>query len=228
VCPRPEMSATHPYYGPMASLHINAAMMLTKEWDSDPKTAEYMPYCTAGIRTGRWDRDYLDAVGQIQWGGPSKWPRHEVAAFAKMHYHLMMGTASKAGIKVSFTPFPDAERDANASVLKHLPAPFSAYVDKTQRNDDQDGWLEWDQPITADRSVGEPYYSSGRGHPEPVTMPLTIPPGKVPLEIGTTLPSRTLLHLGFDQGVARWPYDSTRIWLFISSNFPRAVYQSDL
>jgi hypothetical protein len=209
----------------MGSLHIDAARRLADELDSDPKTAAIIPECIHGIRTGRWNRDYLDAVGQLALGGPSKWPRHEVAAFSRLHSHLMTGAVSEVEIEVGVAPFPDAKRDANASVLQHLPPPFSAYVDRVQCNDDQDGWLEWNQPISLTRPVGVAYYASGTGHPKPVSMRSIIPAGEVPLEIGTTLPSRTLLHLGWDRGVARWPYESTCIRLFVSSKFPLPMFQ---
>jgi hypothetical protein len=138
------------------------------------------------------------------------------------------GAASQVKIVLAVTPFPDAKRDANASVLQYLPEPFSAHVDRTQRNDEQDGWLEWSQPIRVTRSVGVAYYQPGDKGPSPVNVRLIIHPGKVPLEISTTLPSRTALHLASDADVARWPYDSTCIRLFISSTFPLPVVRPPL
>ena len=214
------------YYISMGSLHIDAAIRTAQKWDADPRTSRIIPDCMDGIRTGRWDRDYLDAVGQLSWGGPSKWLPHEVAAFAVMHRNLMIGLISQVEIEVGAVPFPDAERQANASALEDLPNPFSSYVDRTQRNDGQDGWLKWTQPITVIRSVGVAHFMYGAEDPRPVTMRPTIPPGGVPLEIGTTLPSRTALHVFSDRGVARWPYESTRIRLFVSSKFPRPLVQA--
>jgi len=35
------------------------------------------------------------------------------------------------------------------------------------------------------------------------------------LEVGSTLGSRTLLHLRFEGGIARWPYDSEDIYIYV-------------
>jgi hypothetical protein len=203
-------------------------MRAAEEWDSDSERAAIIPTCIEGIRTGRWDRDYLDAVGQLHRGGPSSWPRHQVAAFASIHKVLMLGKAASAQIEVGHIPLPDAERDANASALRDLPMPFVAHVDKTQYNADQDGWLEWSAPITVRRSVGAAYYPSTVDDATPVTILQEVPPGTVPLEIGSTPPSRTSLHLHEDRGVARWPYEATCLWLFISSHFLRPIFSVDL
>lgn len=212
----------------MGSIHVDAAIRAAKEWDADPRTVTIIPTCLAGLRTGRWDRDYLEAIGQLQWGGPSKWPRHQVAAFAIMHQYLMTGLAAEAGIYLGVTPYPDADRESNALALEDLPKPFTADIDKTQRNADQDGWLEWHEPIIVTRSVGVAYYRSTEEAPAPLTMRQLIPAGSVPLEIGTTLPSRTAMHVYADRGVARWPYDAVKIRLFVSSKFPRPMFPSIL
>jgi hypothetical protein len=121
-------------------------------------------------------------------------------------------------------PFPDAERDANAAVLCTLPPPFRAWLDMTQPGGPEDGWLSWTEPILANKSVGLPYYSSGTDHPRPLTLPRVIPPGGVPLEVGNSPPSRTALHMYEEFGVARWPYESTMITIFISSRYPRCMW----
>jgi hypothetical protein len=99
------------------------------------------------------------------------------------------------------TPCADAGRAANAAALSDLPHPFTATVDQTQGNDSQDGWLEWTEPIDVEVSTGVL-----GGSLSPVIVVRTLPPGGVPLEIGTTTPSVTLAHLRLQRGVARWPY----------------------
>jgi hypothetical protein len=42
-----------------------------------------------------------------------------------------------------------------------------------------------------------------------------IQPGEAPLEIGSSLPSRTWLHLREDRAVARWPYGHDSFMLFV-------------
>jgi hypothetical protein len=212
------------YGPPMGTVHEDAALALLEEWDSDPEGVAILPIYVEGLRTGRWARDYLDAIGQLHRVEPFRWPRHQVAAFALMHHYLMSGLAASVQINVDGTPYPDAERDANASALADLPAPFTAHLSRTQHHADQDGWLEWHSPITANRSIGEACYSSASDNPEPILVRHVIPPGRVPLEVGSTLPSRTYLHTYADCGVARWPYDATRIRLFVSSKFPHRMF----
>ena len=204
----------------MGTVHEDAALALAEEWDSEPDGTAIISNCVEGLRTGRWSREYLDAIGQLHRVGPSRWPRHQVAAFAMMHHYLMSGIVADVWIHVGRTPYPDAEREANALALAKLPAPFIAHLDRTQHHADQDGWLEWHSPITVNRSIGEACYSPATEHPEPIFIRHVIPPGKVPLEVGSTLPSRTFIHTFQDRGVARWPYEATRIRLFVSSRFP--------
>jgi hypothetical protein len=207
----------------MGTVHEDAALALAEEWDSEPDGAAIISNCVEGLRTGRWSREYLDAIGQLHRGGPSRWPRHQVAAFAMMHHYLMAGLAADVWINVGSTPYPDAEREANASALASLPVPFIAHVSRTQHHADQDGWLEWHSPITVNRSIDEAYYPSAIDEPTPIRMRHVIPPGRVPLEVGSTLPSRTFMHTFMDSGVARWPYEATRIRLFVSSRFPHGI-----
>ena len=165
----------------MGTVHEDAALALLEEWDSDPEGVAILPIYVEGLRTGRWARDYLDAIGQLHRVEPFRWPRHQVAAFALMHHYLMSGLAASVQINVDGTPYPDAERDANASALADLPAPFTAHLSRTQHHADQDGWLEWHSPITANRSIGEACYSSASDNPEPILVRHVIPPGRVPL-----------------------------------------------
>src|SRR5690606_39295719 len=44
--------------------------------------------------------------------------------------------------------------------------------------------------------------------------PVEIVPGLLPLEVGYTDGSRTLLHFAQERGVARWPYGSDTIYLY--------------
>lgn len=108
----------------MGTVHEDGAKRMAGRWDSDPQTTRIISACSEGIRTGRWSRDYVDAIGQIQWGGPSKWPRHQVAAFARLHYFLMKGAASMLCVDLGMVPYADAERNANTRALRSLPEPF--------------------------------------------------------------------------------------------------------
>jgi hypothetical protein len=208
----------------VGELDLALARKTAAEWTAHPVFHDVIPMCVQGLQTGLWDREYADAIGQMHALGPSRWPTEQVAAFAKIHRYLMTGAVSQVGVQVGMAPFPDAERDANAAVLCSLPPPFRAWLDMTQRGGPEDGWLSWTEPILANKSVGLPYYSSGTDHPRPLTLPRVIPPGGVPLEVGNSPPSRTALHMYEEFGVARWPYESTMITIFISSRYPRCMW----
>ena len=70
---------------------------------------------------------------------------------------------------------------------------------------DADGKIRWASPI--------PLRLPQENGTEDV---LTLLPGSAPIEIGYTLPSRTMAHLTYDGAVWRWPYGSAGLWLLIA------------
>lgn len=162
---------------------------------------------------------FVSAVGQMHRVSPGHWPVHQVAAFLDIHSAIGAGVYAMVQIEVGATPRPDAERAANAAALDDLPDPFTAALDLGQNAADEDGMLAWTKGIIVTRSTGIPY-TAGCATPESLTIPTYIPPFRVPLEVGTTMPSRTLLHLEEDGGVARWAYDSTDLYLLVNLEHP--------
>lgn len=162
---------------------------------------------------------FVDAVGQMHRIAPGRWPVHQVAAFLGIHAGICAGRYAMVQVEVGATPRPDAERSANAVALAGLPEPFSADLDVYQNAADEDGAAAWSEDIVVTRSTGVPY-TAGCSTPESLTAPTAIRPFEVPLEIGTTLPSRTLLHLEEDGGVARWAYGSTDLCVLLDLRHP--------
>jgi len=195
------------------SVHEDAAQALLDDFMGDPDGARALQVYVAGLREDRWDADYLDAIHQQHFGG--RWPMEQIAAFAHMHSDLMSGHVAHVQLTTfGATPGPDRERQANATALAELPRPFIADVDLTQHGADQDGRLRWVEPIQMELSTGVPW-TDPVGHTQPLNKIVTIDPGSVPLEIGTTKASNTLLHCRIHGGVARWPYEHDRIDLFV-------------
>jgi len=210
----------------MGILHIDVAHRLHERWAADPATADLVPYLHDGLRTGRWDREYLDTVGQMHDRGPSRWPPEQVAAFGWVNYMVMRGEITQIRIATGACPFPDKERALNQQILDTLVEPFTAEVDPGQHNADCDGRLSWSRTVISEKSTGVPYFADPDGAPTPLRAPKDVPAAGIPLEIGSTLPSRTLLHLGEYGGVARWPYESTVVRVLISSGFPKRPFRS--
>ncbi|KIF66271.1 hypothetical protein HY68_36820 [Streptomyces sp. AcH 505] len=162
---------------------------------------------------------FVAAVGQMHRLTPGRWPVHQVAAFLDIHAAVGAGRFAMVHIGVGTAPRPDTERAANAAALTDLPDPFTVRLDLGQNAADEDGIVEWSEDIVVTLSTGVSY-TAGCVIPEPLTMPTIVRPSRIPLEVGTTLPSRTLLHLEEDGGVARWAYDSTDICVLLNLQHP--------
>jgi hypothetical protein len=174
-----------------------------------------------------FDDDYAAAIGQTLRSVPAGWPMEQVAAFAAVHTMVCAGEVAQVLIGASGLdggPVLDSHRDENAAKLAELPAPFQAAVDAAQRGGDCDGTLKWDAPITMDAASGLVLLASCRDavkHPVPIVA--TAAAGWAPLEIGSTMASRTLLHLLQEGAVARWPYGSDCIRLLVRRRGPVSV-----
>ena len=163
--------------------------------------------------------EYVDAFGQLHRHTPGRWPVHQVAAFVRIHTGVCAGQFARVQVEVGATPGPDAARDDNAAALADLPEPFTAVLDMEQNAADQDGFITWDEDITVTRATGASFMAEC-SRKEPLTMPALVRPLQVPLEVGTTMPSRTLLHLEEDGGVARWAYGSKDLYIILNLRHP--------
>lgn len=196
------------------TVHEDMARTALDDFMGDAEGARALQVYVQGIRDGRWSQEYRDVIHQHHWA--SHWPYEQVAAFALVHSDLMSGDVADVQLTTfGHAPSPDRERSANAAALADLPRPFIAEVDMGQNGGDADGRLRWVEPIRVEVSTGVPF-TDPCGHTGPVPAIRTIPPGSVPLEIGTTMASNTLFHLRRDRGVARWPYGHDLIRLFVS------------
>ena len=152
-------------------------------------------------------------IGQTQ-RRPAYWPLEQVSAFIKVHAGLMSGQYARVEVSVGYTPGPDADRAGNAAKLRGVHHLFQAELDMRQHGADCDGSFSWGSPIEVNKSSGLGLVTScGTA---PVNMGMTVAPGAVPLEVGTTKPSRTYLHLQQDGGLARWAYEDDRIGLLVN------------
>jgi hypothetical protein len=194
-------------------MHEAAARKALHTWLSTPDGAQLLHKVYTGVRQ-RWDRQWLDALGQHYiYSGNGEWPAEQIVCFGKLHIRIEEGKIGIVQIGTGAEPGPDAARARNAVSLADLPEPFTAEVHQTQHGADSDGVLRWDRPIEVDVATGRTE-TSPDGETRSVMRRAVLRPGSLPLEIGDSLPSRTLLHALEDRGVARWPYGQPRIWLF--------------
>lgn len=174
-----------------------------------------------------FDDGYVAAIGQMFQTGPSWWPMEQIAAFAAVHTQICSGEVAQVLIGAEGLdggPHEDARRAENTARLAHLPSPFHAAVDALQHGADCDGALKWDAPIKADAASGAVLLDACRqGVKQPVPIVATVASGWAPLEIGSTMASRTLVHLLEAGAVARWPYGSDFIHLLVRRGGPASV-----
>lgn len=178
-----------------------------------PAAAHALALTRRSLREGRIDGAYVDRIGQTM-RGPRSWPPEQAGAFLRIHTGLTSGEFAQLLVPVGQPPGLDAHRDANRLALSTLHPAFKAELSVSQEHADSDGLLWWEQTVTADRSTG--VGAEEQGGIRPITEPSTVEPGAVPLEVGYSLPSRTLQHVMQCGGVARWPYHQSDLWVLLS------------
>jgi hypothetical protein len=179
-----------------------------------PSAAQVLAETRQSLRSGRIDAAYRDRIGQTQHRA-TYWPPEQAAAFLRVHTGLMSGEFAMALIEVGEMPAGDAARHVNVDRLSRVQPAFTVRVDVEQSHAEGDGEFSWAAPVRAQRSTGRSL--SGDATPRPELIAHEVPPGCVPLEIGLTFPSRTLMHLLKHGGVARWPYQSTVVALLLNT-----------
>ncbi|MFE2973405.1 hypothetical protein [Streptomyces sp. NPDC059258] len=164
---------------------------------------------------------YADALGSSAMYRPKQWPLAQHAVFIKLHAMIGAGIVSYTCISTGGTPGPDADRVGNAAKLAKTHERFRAELDMDQNGADADGNLSWSGELKLSRPTGNFFYpSTCRNAPQSIlNYPTKMREGTAPLEVGDSWPSRTLMHLYQYGAVARWPYGSELIWLFV--NFER-------
>lgn len=180
---------------PRMAKHVNKLIAQTEHWE--PVLRQYV----TKMRSGFWDDEYLVYAFQLARGN---WDIYAAFCFAHLHSWIGIGKVLIADIEIGVEPERDSEIDKNNQLLARLPAPFSSKF--WGNNDDCDGYVKWCEPI----ELGQ-IDCTGR------EIVITIPPRSVPLEVGLTRPDTTIYHILGEHGLARWPYGSKRIRLFIKN-----------
>lgn len=201
------------------TLHEEIAELLLDDYMGNPGAAGVLGEWRRRMKEGDYSPRRVAWIGQTPWG-PESWPFEQLAAYLAVHTGLMSGMYAHVQISVGDIPGPDADRIGNAAKLQGVHRLFRAELDMGQHGADCDGWLSWDTPIEVEKSTGEGVITDCGTFP--LKTPKGIAPGRVPLEVGSTKPSRTYLHLHQDGGVARWAYDDDRIALLVNLNRMRS------
>jgi len=202
----------------MRTLHERMAGSLLDQVLYSPSAAQALVQIRQDLHSDRIPAAYRDRIGQTQ-RRASCWTPVQAAAFLRVHTGLMSGEFAVTLLEVGEIPVADVARETNAERLTRLHPAFTARLNIDQMGADSDGELCWDQPVLAQRSADPASTEGIDGRTRPTVQDCKIPPGCVPLEVGLTHPSRTLLHLVKHGGVARWPYESTIVALLWNTQF---------
>lgn len=150
---------------------------------------------------GDFPLEYLDSIFQSSVDFPDIYVAY---CFAMIDAWIQTGKVLTARLDVGYEPLPDKEIKANNAILQTLPWPFHAeFMGARSAQDRDDGYLKWTEPI----EFGQVIHTG-----EEVIE--TRSPRQVALEVGTTKADRTIYHIR-EGGVARWPYESFSIFLFM-------------
>lgn len=174
----------------MGSAHEDAADLAADQMlrDGDGPLLVETKDALAG---GAWPSAFTAAFADSAWNGRTY---GQITAFLQIDALIRAQRVALVRIGVGAEPLADRMREENAAALRHTAGPFAAELDMAQKNADEDGWVSWSTPFDVSTYPGR---SGGR---------YTVPPGTVPLEVGSCKPSRVAMHLWQEGGIARWPY----------------------
>jgi hypothetical protein len=160
------------------------------------------------MEDGFYSPDYLDAILQNWW--LHHYDIYDAYAFAQVHTQILTGRVATALVNVDATPRGDKEVDYHNAVLADSQSHifFGTFYGGLA---DQDGSFAWKSHVEFDV-----HRYDGAADKVRKPRPISIAPRTVPLEVGYTKGSRTMLHLGLEHGLARWPYGSELITVFVA------------
>ncbi|MEA2206553.1 MAG: hypothetical protein QOE77_3329 [Blastocatellia bacterium] len=140
---------------------------------------------------------------------------YDAYAFSQVHAQILTGEVAIILVNVGATPRGDKEVDYHNAILADSPSYmfFGTFYGGLA---DQDGSFTWKSNV--EFNVHR-YDGAAKKVRKP--RPVSVAPRTVPLEVGYTKGSRTMLHLGEEHGLARWPYGSESITVFVTINFTR-------
>jgi hypothetical protein len=159
---------------------------------------------TNRLNTGFYNGEYVNTI--MQPFRHSRYDMNDAYVFGNVHAKILSGEIVTAKIYVGSDPAHDDQIFLNQQKLNRLPFPFSAeFAPQQGGGAHDDGVFEWEQPIKLSKHISFDK-----------TEPVAVPPGSAPLEVGYTNASKTWEHIIGRDRLARWPYFSDWITLFIN------------
>ena len=177
----------------------------------DPQWSEFLTQVQRRMNGGA----FSDVDDVVQYAAIVRKPYTYADAYvmANIHGALYEHKIARLTITMPLTAPPDKNLEAVAEVFQGKMAPF--VLEMWGGYGDQDGILSWDRPVRAYLPGYEPTEASGSYQQSQQVQQIRLPPGHIPLEVGSTLASRSWFHLLQDGGLARWPYESNEIHVYV-------------
>ncbi len=189
------------------STHKRAVMEVVDRMMAESQEARECLYeYQQKLHAGLFSQSHVDAI--LQKWNHSGYDIYDAYAFSRVHSQLCSGSIVSARVDISAMPRGDKEIEYHNSVLNKRESRlfFGEFWGGLA---DSDGYLTWVKPLEFE--VGKCILDDDTIERKSVL----IKPRRVPLEVGTTEGSRTIVHLGFDGGLARWPYGSEEIHVYV-------------
>lgn len=187
---------------PRMAQYINKKISQSDPWE--PVLRQYI----TKLKSGFWENDYVNSCFQLTHGNIDIYAAY---CFAHFHAWISVGKILIATVEIGVGPEGDSKVVENNGALAHLPEPFSGEF--VGGPGGPDGYIKWNRII----ELGQ-IDCTGR------EIAAMIKPRSVPLEVGLTRPDTTIYRLLEEDGLARWPYCSESIYLFVRNpNWPKNV-----
>jgi len=192
--------------GYMSTVDKSSMQGIHNQIEKNPSWLPVLARLAKEMSDNKFPLDYLDAIFQSTQDYPDIYVAY---CFAMIDAWIQTGKVMTAKVEIGYEPCADKEIEMNNEILQYLPPPFWARFQGIKTSQDRtDGSFGWKEPV----EFGQVIYSG-----KEITEMFS--PRQIALEVGTTKADRTFTHI-VRGGVARWPYESFYIWLFVpSTNF---------
>jgi len=150
----------------------------------------------AAMNSGYFQTGFIDVVVQK----PRPYDIYDAFVFLNCKTCLENGWIAYRLVELGDEPGPDRATEENNRALQQLPPDLTARFHGGLG--DADGYVRLSAAAEFTVTVGD------------TDQPYRVAPRTFPLEVGTTLGSRTWFHLFRERALARWPYGQTVLHLW--------------
>lgn len=160
------------------------------------------------LRDGEYPQWLVNAVLQKYGEYQNVFNVADAYVFRTIYNLHILGEILISVIKIGEQPCSNNMIEENNSSLCKLPSYFkSKFIPAAGGSANDDGYFKWEIPIDFVQLINN----------EVDNIYVPVPPMSIPLEVGFTDSYTTLFHLIHHGGVARWPYYSDEIILFVTT-----------